>query len=274
MNDFLSTISYVSPDGVNVINFNDGNGFFIEEGGAQGLSGDTEDIAIELPRGGQHFVGFDVKSMHCELKVVAFGDDYEEQAQGRMVFLTSLFSRRKEGTLILDNHDGEVFTLPVRLEKQIEVPDQETTFDDTIQRSFPIVCDRGYWTHTVHPLERKSGNQYSYEINNNGDLPTNALVHWNHTIGTLPPKINIDESGDIQLPSPAGEEEGRYTLDLDPRASMAVLDEDGSLDLDMWKQLRGRFLSAEVLPGETQVITSNKPLDLTYDLKILNPWRW
>lgn len=281
MNDDFSKISWISPDGVTCITFNDGSGFFIEEGGAAGLSGNSEDVALTLPTGGQQLDYIDIKPIESNLKVFVTGDDYPEQAQERMNHLISTFSRIKPGTLTLDNNDGLIYSIPLRLRGDVEVPDIETTYDDTIQRTIPLVSDRGYWSRTVSPLmEEIEPGKFRWEYINDSILSTSGKLSWLNVPQKDAPIVNIDSGANFKLPKPADNREGIFTLDLHPRASMAIYDEDGTLDVHMWKSMRRFFYATDVQPGSTQHITvsvvegANNNPQLTYEHKTLNPWRW
>lgn len=271
----ISTMSYISPDRHETIIFNDGDGFFIEEGGLSGFSGDSEDVALALPSGGQQLISINIKPMSGKLKVYVTGDDYPGQAQERIQKITRMFSRLEHGLFTLNSHDGILWTLPLRQAGAIEVPDVETAYDDTIRREIPVVSDRGYWSSTTHAAFKNTDSGKMFSFTNDSEIPTSAIISWKNIPGESAPTVTIEGIGPFQLPKPTGDEEEKFLLDLSPRASMAVFDKNKNLRMDMWRSLKLLFLATEVLPGQTQKITvSGGDADVSYEIKTLNPWRW
>lgn len=281
----FSTISYIAPDGVETITFNDGNGYLINSGGLKGLSGSSDDIAVELPWGGQRFVNIKNNPMECTLSIIVEGNGAEEETQQRVKRLRSMFSRMVSGSLTLDNGDGITYTLDIRQAGAIEVPEIETTLDDIIIVDIPIISDNGYWRTSTTAASMPDGNVTingvptqvrRFTFTNTSELPTSGKVVWHgDTEGAIVAIYDQDTGaviGSTTLP-PAGDT--TLAMNLSPRSALMITDAAGEQQLEKWRAVKGTMFPVGVNPGERQVIVTNHPnARVFYDVKILDPWEW
>ena len=166
------------------------------------------------------------------------------------------WSTHRFGTLRIDDDEGEDYWLRVRLAAPIagfpEVdPDGYVEFSQSVVGESPV-----WWrTQTFGPGVA--------QVSNSGDVEGWPRVRWESAGRLIMPSGAVVDLPEVDNPR---------TVLLDPHESCVVLDDSGTVDEVVWRQLRGRVFPEVVPVGEVRQFTVPTGASLILSEGVVSPW--
>ncbi|MFS0140298.1 hypothetical protein ACL1FJ_00720 [Corynebacterium striatum] len=168
----------------------------------------------------------------------------------------------KPGSFVFESDEGiSSLTIPVRLSADSEVGSPERQPDDSgfFTVVLSLVFDSGCWEKTY------SSNANSVTVTNWGDSLVFPTITWQGAGGV----VTTPSGSTFTLPAAAN----RRFLLLDSAESYLVVDEKENVDDSLWHAVRGKVISAPVVPGKEATWKLPSGVGMTWKIGVINPWR-
>lgn len=255
-------IRYVSPLGVEFDLFDPHSEIVIREDGFNGLVGNFADVAVSavgVP--GQQFVGLNIEKMEGSLKFFAVQQSEDRPWGVAFAEFKEAFSHRTPGTLIVESPSLGQLECRVRLAGSVHALPLDPNWSTGLSEfELPLVCDDGFWRTKVI-----NGHSGSVTVTNAGDVDIWPMVRWRGAGG----RVTLPSGADFELP----EARDYRTLFLNNAQSCVVVDDDGTVDRELWRALNGSVLPEGIPVGAIRTYQLPAGAELQWRLGFFDPFK-
>lgn len=232
----------------------------IKSGGVTGLVGTTSDVtAASLSGLGQVVLSQRFEpiqgsvTFHCRADE---GRDVGQVAADLRAAFSPLIGRENVLTVVSPLGDAEAH---VRLSGPIPDPVEDPSWDEMVLNVVvPVVADEGLWW-----LSEQTATS-NVTVRNSGDVPVWLKIRWEGAGG----QVVLPSGARFSLPAVSAPR----TLFLSRVHSLAVRDDQGMIDDQLWRKLRSA-LPEMVMPGKTGVFSLPSGASAVWREGVLDPWR-
>lgn len=230
-----------------------------------GLTGSINRTLVQNPNGvGSIISGYSIPIMEGSLAARVYADPETGLTVGETYesFVTS-FSPIKPGRLTVTDSRGYPWHCDLLLSETIPTPEQSplTVPLPWMDVTISVVCMQGLWVGET----KTYGPGASVQVENPGDFPCYPKIVWKGRDKTVTPP----GATPISLPTT----NATRVLDSDPGTGYVITDRAGSVDVGVWRTMRGLAVYGRVDAGDKAVWGASEGVTLEVTPLCMNPWR-